>query len=71
MKLKELLLQIECIPDPSETLMNMDVTLRVPDGSGTFSVDVSPAGVSREEQSIIISTRPVHSIHFREALLKH
>lgn len=71
MKLKELLLQIECIPADTETLMNMDVTLRVPDGSGTFSVDVSPVGVSREEQSIIISTRPVHSTHFREALLKH
>ena len=71
MKLKELLLQIECIPADTETLMSMDVTLRVPDGSGTFSVDVSPAGVSREEQSIIISTRPVHSTHFREVLLKH
>lgn len=71
MKLKELLLQIECIPAATETLMNMDVTLRVPDGSGTFSVDVNPVGVSREEQSIIISTRPVHSTHFREALLKH
>lgn len=71
MKLRELLSQIEYIPATTETLMNMDVTLRVPDGSGTFSVDVSPVEVSREEQSIIISTRPVHSTHFREALLKH
>lgn len=71
MKLKELLLQIECIPADTETLMNMDVTLRVPDVSGTFSVDVSPVGVSREEQGIIISTRPVHSTHFREALLRY
>ena len=71
MKLRELLSQIECMPVDIETLMNMSIKLRVPDGSGTFSVDVSPIGVSREEQSIIISTRPVHSTHFREALLKH
>ena len=71
MKLRELLSQIECMPTDIETLMNMSIKLRVPDGSGTFSVDVSPTEVSREEQSIIISTRPVHSIHFREALLKH
>ena len=71
MKLKELLSRIECIPADTETLMNMDIKLRVPDGSGTFSVDVSPTGVSREGQSIIISTRLVHSTHFREALLKH
>lgn len=71
MKLRELLSQIECIPVGTETLMNMDIKLRVPDGSGTFSVDVSPTEVSREEQSIIISTRSVHSTHFREALLKH
>lgn len=71
MKLKELLSQIECIPVATETLMNMDVKLRIPDGSGTFSVDVSPAEVSKEEQSIIISTRLVHSTHFKEALLKH
>ena len=71
MKLRELLSQIECIPADTETLMDMSIKIRVPDGSSTFSVDVSPTGVSREEQSIIISTRPVHSTHFREALLKH
>lgn len=71
MKLRELLSQIERIPVATETLMNMDIKLRVPDGSGTFSVDVSPSEVSREEQDIIISTRLVHSTSFREALLKH
>lgn len=71
MKLRELLSQIERIPVATETLMDMDIKLRVPDGSGTFSVDVSPSEVSREEQDIIISTRPVHSTSFREALLKH
>lgn len=71
MKLRELLSQIERIPVATETLMDMDIKLRVLDGSGTFSVDVSPSEVSREEQSIIISTIPVHSTHFREALLKH
>lgn len=71
MKLRELLSQIERIPVATETLLGMDIKLRVPDGSGTFSVDISSSEVFKEEQSIIISTRPVHSTHFREALLKH
>lgn len=71
MKLRELLSQIERIPVATETLLDMDIKLRVPGGSGTFFVVVSPSEVSREEQGIIISTSPVHSTSFREALLKH
>lgn len=71
MKLRELLSQIERIPVATETLLDMDIKFRVPDGSGTFSVDISSSEVFKEEQSIIISIGPVHSTHFREALLKH